>query len=517
MSRASQVGRAILWSQLGRIAEVGLFFLFSLFLARTLGPQSYGIYALGLSVAALCGFLTLLGIGPETLGKFLPEVVARSREHGALALLQKLLVLRVGAIAGAVVIAFVCKDWIAREFRLPWLVGSLGLVLILFAVRSVYDLLTYFSSGLLELRRVALAKVIAALAALAIFLLFFLLDRVSVQSALAATAGGYAFGVILLAALVRRLGSAEPRAGPGEAVSLRRILQFGLFAWMTNFFLFVLSDGADVLLVSWLLKDPAAVGYYAVASKLVFRLTSLLLGWLPLVTIPAFSHAYLEGGAPGLAAAAQAQWKLVVLSLTAPLLLLFRYASEMITLFYSAAYSASVPVMQILCGLMACGAVFGFSLQTGILYALNRERLACAIVAAAALFNIVAGILLIQQLGMNGAAWATGLSFAFFSILSAAVGAFFVPLRVPWQFILKVVAAGLMAVVSTLWLHPASIAALGAACALWGIVFLFCLAILKPLSGADSASLRRVNPQLGSLAERLFMRADTAPEANPIT
>ncbi len=507
MSLVSRVGRAVLWSQVGRVVEVLLFFLFSLFLARTLGPRSYGIYALGLSLATLCVFISLLGIGPETLGKFVPEMVTGNRWHRAVALLWKLLALRTAALALAVVILVVLKDSIAREFHLPWLVQYLGLVAIVFAVRSIYDLLTCFSSALLQLDQVALAKFLASVTTLSVFYLFFAVDRASVQSAFAATASGCLLGVIILGVPLLRWGCTKSNLGHGDEVPMRRILKFGFFAWLTNVFLFVLGDGADALLVGWLVKDPTSVGYYAVGSNLVFRVTGLLLGWVPLVSIPAFSNAYLQGGPTRLAAAADAQWKFIVLSLTVPLLLLFRYSGEIVTLFYSAHYLPSVPVMQILCALMFCAVLFGFSLQAGVLYTLDRERIVCAIVAAAALFNLVVGILLIKEFGIKGAAWATGLSFVFLSVLCAVTSSLFARLRFPWRFILKVVSAALIAVVFTLWLNPASLFTLAAACAASGLVFLFCLGLTKPLSLPDSASLRLVNPQLGSIAERFFVRA----------
>lgn len=507
MNLVSRVGQAVLWSQGGRVVEALLFFVFSLVLARTLGPQSFGIYALGISVASLCVFATLLGIGPETLGKFLPEITANPRSAQATGLLRKLLALRLGAIAMGVLILFGFQEAIAREFHLPWFVEAVGLIVVVFATRSIYDLLTYFNSALLELRLVALAKSLVYPFALAIFYVGILRDWGTAQFALLALAGGYLLGVIILGAGFVAPAAARTAEAPPQAVPLRRILLFGLFAWLISFFLFVLSDGADVLLVGWLVKDPTAVGYYAVGSSLVFRAMGLLLGWVPLVSIPAFSSAYLEGGVAGLAAAAQAQWKFMAFSLTAPLLLLFRFSHELVTLFYSANYSPSGPVMQILCALMACSMLFGLSLQAGVLYVLNRERLACSIVAAAAIFNLVVGILLIKKFGINGAAWATGLSFVFLSILCAAASSFFVPMRFPWRFILKMVSAGLIAVVSTLWLNPGSLVTLGAACAVWGSVFLVCLAVAKPLNSADAASLRLISPRLGYLAERFLQGA----------
>jgi hypothetical protein len=93
-----------------------------------------------------------------------------------------------------------------------------------------------------------------------------------------------------------------------------------------------------------------------------------------------------------------------------------------------------------------------------------------------------------------------------------AAGAFYVPLQIPLPFIGKVLVSAVLAMGTTLWLHPASLWALCGAAALYGVVFLCGLVLLKPLSGRDSDSLHQVNQLLGKWAEKLFvdMRATVA-------
>jgi O-antigen/teichoic acid export membrane protein len=501
MSLAARVGRAIFWGQAGRFAEAAILFFFSLLLARVLGPASYGLYALGMSLAGVCGFLTLLGLGPETLGRFLPEIAADGQRHRANSLLRALLAIRFAAIVFVACLVFIFRGAILARLHFPLVVASLAAVLLVFTARSILDLLTYFSSGLLELRRVALAKLAAAAIAPILFLMFLGLHRTGVNSAWLAFAGGSFAGIAILAFpffFTRARGVAL------EPVPVRRILAFGMFTWATNFFLYVLGDNMDVLLLGWLVPDRAAIGCYAVGAKIVFSVTALLLGWVSLVSVASFSESYQRAGIAGLARVVEAQWKLGVLCLIAPLLLIARYAREIVTIFYSPAYVPGVRVVEILCSLMACGVVCGFSIQGGILYALDHERIACAAVALAALFNLASEIFLVQRLGIAGAAWATGLSFVLVAILCTAAGIFYVPFHFPAQFIGRVTAAAAFGVASTLWLHPASAAALGAACALCGSVFFACLALFKPLTSGDSAELHRVNGWLGAWAERLF-------------
>jgi O-antigen/teichoic acid export membrane protein len=502
VSLAARVGSAIFWGQAGRLAEAAAFFLFSLLLARVLGPASYGLYALGTSLAGLCGFLALLGLGPETLGRFLPEIARGGRSDRVRRLLGNLLVVRVAAIliVAASVVSF--RREIAGRIHFLPAVAPIALVLLLFAARSVLDLLTYFRSGLLDLRRVACAKVAAALAAPLLFLLFFAAHRASADAAWLATACGSAAGVLILAIPFL---AAHPSTGFADPLPLGRILAFGMFTWATNFFVYILGDNTDVLLLGWLLPDRAAIGYYAVGAKIVFSLTWLLVGWAPLVSIATFSEAWQHGGIPRLAALIEAQWKLTVMCVIPPLLLVVRYAREVVAIFYSPAYAPSAGVTRILGALMICAVVCGFSLPAGVLYALNRERVACAAVAGAAGFNVLAEIVLVRRIGIDGAAVATGLSFVLLAVVCAAAARALVPWRFPVRFITKVAASAVLGVASTLWLHPDSLLAFAGACALYGAVFLGCLALLKPLSGGDSAGLHRVNERLGGWAAKLFV------------
>jgi len=508
MSFASRLGRAIFWSQAGRLAEVVLLFFFSLVLARVLGPSSYGIYAVGISLAGLCGFLALAGLGPETLGRFLPEVVAGGKRDRARGLLVRLGAIRGAAILFLAALVFWFRGELAARFHLSPGATAIALVLLVFVSRSLYDLLTNFSSGLLEMRRVAGAKMAGALVPPILIFIFWLSGAAGTNAAWLATAAGSLAGMLILAV---PFFSVQPRADAADRFPVRRILAFGMFTWVTVLFVYILGDNTDVLLLGWLLPDRAAIGQYALGAKIAFTLNALLLGWASLVSVASFSEAWQQGGAARLGKLVEAQWKLGVLSLAGPSLLVMRYAREIVEVFYSRAYAASVPVLQILCGLLCVAALFGFTLVTSALYATSHERLACGLVAAAAAFNLVAEIFLVRRMGIRGAAWATGLSFVLLAIGSTIAGRFYIPWRFPLVFTAKVLAASVLALAPTFWIRPDSGVVLAAGIVVWGVAFLCCLGILKPLEEMESAALGRMNPRLGELAAMFGPRAAAAP------
>jgi O-antigen/teichoic acid export membrane protein len=503
MSLLQRTSRAFIWGQIGRLAEACLFFGFSLLLARVLGPRVYGTYSLGLSTAALLGFITLLGLAPETFGRFVPDAASNGGREAVWRLLKKLLAVRSSTVIGTVVVMFLISFTGFGQLHLKFLQGTLACVLFLFAARGFYDLLVTYPGAMLELRQVALGKILAGVMAPLCFVALLLLKGSSANYALLATAAGYFFGAVwLLLPWFRR----NPRsaAARGQDLELSRVLKFGLFVWMVNFFIMVLSDNADVLLVGWLLHDTALVGYYAVGARLVFRLVTLVLGWVPLIAIASVNEAYLEGGLEKMALVMQAQWRVCMLCSIAPLALLYAFAGPIIRVFYSPSYLPSAGIARILSLLMIGSAASGFALHAGILYVLNHERLACGIMGGAAIFNVLLEIYLVRKMGIDGAAWATGVSYLLLSIALAAASAIYVPLGIPWHFSLKVLTAAFSAILGTHWLDPDSLLSLVGACALWAIIFVSALAIFKPLVTADSLRLRKLNPKLGGLADRLF-------------
>lgn len=503
MSLAARIGRAILWGQAGRLMEAAILFSFSLLLARVLGPAGYGLYALGISLAGIFGFLSVLGLGPETLGRFLPEITSDGQQHRAKQLLRALLGIRGAAILIVACVAFGLRDAISGSLHSPLIGATLAAVLAVFAGRSILDLLTYFSSGLLELRRVAVAKLAAAAIAPGLFVLLVVFHLAGVKAAWLSIAAGSLVGVSILAL---PFFSTRTTTETKEQLPLRQIFAFGIFTWVTNLFVYILGDGTDVLLLGWLLPDRAAIGCYAMGARIVFSLTTLLLGWVPLMCVASLSEVHRRSRIEGVARTVETQWRLAAFCIVGPCLLLVRYAPEIINNIYSARYGASVPVTQTLSILMACSVIAGFSLGTSALYAIGRERLACLLVGIAAVFNILTEIILVRRIGILGAACATGFSMLFLAVLATAAARHSVPFRFPGAFIAKIVIAACFGLVPTFCLTAHSVATLILGSLVWGTSFLLGLFVLKPLERLDSEALAHLSPRLASIAEPFSMR-----------
>ncbi len=508
MSLLQRASRGYLWSQVGRFVEVVCLFALSVILARHMSLVEYGVFALGLSLVTFCGFLTAMGVGQEALSKFVPEAAEGLYSGGVRRLVGQLLGVRVAAVAALSGVVMLAGGRIDRFLGVPGLRQCLGWILLLFALRSICELFSHVFSGLLELRVVAAGRAIVPLAALALVAGSLWQGRkLSSADAFLALAVGQFIGLLIFVRSARKGWPVAPGSSAAGGIHLRRVLSFGLYAWLAGFFVYVLGDSSDVILISWLSKDAKAVGLYAVGSSAVFRVLSLSLAWVPLIAMPTQCLAYLDGGKQHLAEAAEAVWKLIVISLVPAMFLLSEFSLPIVTLIYSKEYQAAAPVLRVLAVLLAMSAVLGNGVHAGILYLLNQEKKACAIFAGAAAFNVALAILLIRALGIIGAAWATGLSFVFFSALCAFFGNAVCPVRWPRAFVSRVVLASALSCLATSWLKVNSLQALAMAGAAWGLIFWLGLALIKPLSAKDSSSLRRINAGLAYVAERFFVRS----------
>jgi O-antigen/teichoic acid export membrane protein len=509
MSLTGRAVKGFYWTQSGALAQVGLSFLLSLLLARYLGPSAYGVLAFGLSLISVCCLLALAGTSQETVGKFVPEAAAGRYSGGFREFVLHLLGVRVLGIVALGLILFAFSSPLERAAGMPRFGKYLVPVLILFSLRSISDLFSSVFSGLLEMGVVAAAKALVPLAALILLVgAIWSVHRISLREAFVALAGGQFLGLLtLLAASGKLRRSGE--AGSSVAFGLRRVLMFGLFAWLAGFFIYVMNEQSDLLVLSFLLRDPEQVGWYAVGSSLVFRPLTVLLAGVTLCGIPILSEAYLRSGKEGLARVVTVLLKVIGTLLVPPMILLISFARELVVLLYSESYLQSVPVVRVLAILLGASGLLGYGVYAGALYALNRERMACAIFGISAAFGLLSSVALVKVFGMMGAAWATGLTVVLFSILSAVIGSAAAPAAWPWRFHGKILLASLLAAASAASLRPETMVKFTLGAALWLSVFIFCLSLLKPLECGEAEVFAEVSPRLGHLLQRFFAGPDT--------
>lgn len=147
---------------------------------------------------------------------------------------------------------------------------------------------------------------------------------------------------------------------PGVTVTRRHFNDlFGFsMSLMASHFLTVMSQRLDDFLIGYFL-GPVALGYYAVAYRLVRLGTKLLAGTVQKVAFPVFSR--MQDEPERLQRAFYGATRLTMLVALPGFLLLIGLANEIVPVFFGEKWATSIPVMQILAVMGALRAMVGFN------------------------------------------------------------------------------------------------------------------------------------------------------------
>jgi len=497
MNLARRVSVGIVWAQAGKGLEMALSFVLSIVVVRRLGPRDYGAYGLALAVLSFGALLSDLGLR-DVLGKYLPPLSSERGTEGEAALLRTALEWRILATALVAVLLFVFRSLVSTQFGFPdFYLYFIPLALLLFG-RQLLQVVLDFLNARLNMKKIALVNLSTQAMMLGLTLFLFWQLGVSVNLVLYVSAvttwASLVLGVWLLRKwLVTSQGIALPKAA---------MARFGLTIWAISWATFGLASQVDVLLLGYLLKDTAQIGYYNVAMMSIARVHGLLFAAWGGMTLPVLSEAHHSQGFEGLARAWTSYTKLLTILVVPIFVFLIGCARSIITLLYSDAYLSSVPLLQIYAVSTIISTVLGHGLGTVTLYVIGKEGLALRFRLVCSAINITLDIALISLFGALGAILATGIA----SILVVSLELFFVRryvgVRYPLGFLAKICLAALVSVGPAILLARINLLSLTIAGAVYGLSFLGLLYFLKPLGPQDKLTLNNINPRLAMVLSR---------------
>jgi PST family polysaccharide transporter len=388
-SRAVSLRRVVRNFSILSVAEavrVGLSGLATIYLARTLGAEAFGIYGFAL---ALLTYLTTVVDGGLTV--FGTREIAQdpSRLQQQLRVITSLRLLLAMLALGVLVVFVVLLDK-------PALVKQVVL-LTAFSLLADALLLDWVFYALERAEFVALASVLnTSVFAGAVFTLIHASEQVWLTPLLDA-AGGSAATLLLASVFVARFGFILP------SVDLRawrdvfvQALPIGLSHIMR-----AVNYSFSVILLGFMLNETA-VGYFVGAQKLVF----FVLGFGTLYMyayLPSISNSFREG-VPAMQRLLSRSMRLTAM-FTLPMALgTVILAPQLIGLVYGATYANSVQPLQLLIWSVPLVVLSGHFRPA--LIAANLQRLDLLWVTLSAATNVALNLFLIPSLGSAGAALA---------------------------------------------------------------------------------------------------------------
>lgn len=398
----------------------------SVFIARTLGPDTFGLYAFITSAVAMV--VPLLDVGQTILVRDL--VTNEHRRPQLLASAMRVAGVVAVALQGVAVLAALALPQHLESVRGPLLVAAIGLL-----ARPVM-VLDYWFQYRLDARGAAVARLVGLLAGNA--------ARIAI-----AVAGGphvlplLALSTVLESVIVAGLmlrgyhrGQHSPRqlfVGTGEAMAyFRRI--FPLLVAGLSIALYMRMD--QVLL--GLLADADAVGQYAAAVRL-----SEFSYFLPVVVMTSLAPALAAMHARSPATFAQTYERVVAGFAAAAfvcLLGLVALSPWIVGIVYGPQFQQAGDVLRV--HVLSLPFVFLGVAQTAWTAVHEQQKLAMWRTIWGAVLNGVLNVVLIPGFGALGAAYATIAAYAFSSVLANALSAktrpfFWMQLRQlsPWHLV----------------------------------------------------------------------------------
>lgn len=388
----------------GTIFTAAAGYFFKVYLARSLGADALGLYALGMSVVGLLGLVNAAGL-PSAAPRFIAEYQSRGDFLRLGAFLRRSFgLLSVGnLLLGTVLIAI--GPWIAVHlYHAPALSAyfSFFALIMLFGVLS-----TFFGQAMAGYQDVAKRTIITHFVgtpANMIFAVILISVGFGLRGYLAAQVASGLLVLVLLGISVWKTTPAEARVPAPKAKIEKEVIAFSATAFGIAGIEFFLAQTDKIVLGYYL--EPRRVGVYAVATALV-GFVPIALQSVNQIFSPTIAELYASGKRALLQQlyATLTKW---ILMLTVPLALTMIFLARPLMTIFGKGFEAgtSVVVIGAIGQLLNCavGSVGYLLLMSG-----NQTRL-IRIQAWNAALMIGLSLLLVPRLGILGAAIASAVT-----------------------------------------------------------------------------------------------------------
>lgn len=399
---------------------------------RVLDPAQYGVYALAFSVGSLTQTCVLTWT-EAAMARFLAARESDGRTADHFATLYRLW------LGAAVLVPIAC----AVVLVLP-LNGPLRFALVSALASGLVNSLVRLAQ---ERRRAAGEVANSALLSIVHTLGGFLVGLALAFAGLGGASPVLGVGLTSAACLVLVLPGELKRMAGGafDKALARSYAAYGLPVSLSLILALVLASTDRLLLGAFL--DEATVGVYHAGYSLGSRTLDVVFIWLGMAGAPALISALERGGQPALVEAAREQagfMTLLTLPAAVGLALVARPLAELMVGEALRTGAAHVTPWIAASGWLS-GVTTYYLLQAFTLA--RRTPLLIVSMSAPAIANVILNLLLIPRLGLDGALWATTISYGLGAVAAWALGRRACPLPIPWGVLAKAgVACAAMAV-----------------------------------------------------------------------
>lgn len=509
-----------LWNQAFSLWLFVSLLLFEVVARRSLTQADTNIFDLVTTVANLGFYVASLGLSSAS-AVYIPRALAEGGVGRARALAIRLVVVRlvsvliVGAalLLGVPELAALAKvlGWpVAISFANSYSITTVsehGAVIAAYVIGvGMSGLLGGLLTALVRTRVVFIVGGLGQLLLLACAYILGVTFGGGVDGLLAAQALPGAFTALIYAFVLRQVLRARSDTSGNRL--LGPTLQLGLASWMAD-----LPNAALIL--------PIAVGQLTAVApqELLFFKSTYQMGdagtrfftdGLGGISTATMSVAYADGRRGPLAVAWRTISKLQLLLAVPLAAFCVPHAGAIMAILFGARYAASGPLFATFLIINALMQVIGGATQEWVLYVLGRQQWVVLSRWISLGVLLVLGYLLIPPYHALGALVAVGLARLVAVILQFIVARLVVRREYPWAFTAKILVGMLPAVVFAAAWRPASFALLVASGAVYLLLFIAAMRLLRPLDTEDARLLTQVSTPL-----RLFLALFVGPDRGP--
>ncbi len=424
-SDARAMSRNLSLITLNKVAQLIGGMLWALLIPRWLGPETYGMFALAMSISLLLWWVGDFG-GLEVFGRYMPALLERQPEQ-AHELFNQFFILRV-----LVAVALVPFMLIVGPMIAPWLSGWPAALTGLSAGIHIVSWTSYHT--LFARKEMGKWSVELSWRLLTQLPLILLVGQYGLTAQMAAYAANEVIYLALGVWWTRTWFSRDtfrPHLG-----FLRPYLRMGSGFWVTNIGLILLFRSGTVL-VQILTGNPVQVSYYDLAL-VVFFLIQTIIDQLVRAFLPTVSQ-FQEGGQQDRVA----YWLQMVTQWGAALAVIAVIAAQYLArwimpLILGRAFAESAQVLQIMLLSLPALVLVG----VGTVVSAVRESARAKLIAIAVGIVVFYGssYLLTTRYGAVGAAWSLSLGLTVYALVLFALVRH--DLRLRWVAVLGLIALG---------------------------------------------------------------------------
>jgi O-antigen/teichoic acid export membrane protein len=374
---------------------------FYVVLARELGPDGFGLFTFGLSLALLV--VTPAGFGIDTI---VAREIARDRQT-----MHRLVwnALAMKAAFGVLAVAITTGIALVGGYG-----GSAPLVVALLAVAAFVELMakTLYSVflGLEDMRPPSAALLLQRIATA-----LFGIAAVLAGAGVITVAALYLAGVVLAFSWTARRVAVRARPRRSFDAAAGRSLLLTSLPSGINVLLSTVLFRVDMLILS-LLVGTVAVGLYGAAYRLL-ESTLVLSYAVAVAMLPTLSR-LSRSSVPSLADAYESAAKVIAITLVPVGCVFALFAGALMDTLYGPEYATAESALRLLGG---AAALYGVShLGLYVLIAQSRQRTIPWITAGVVVLNVSLNLLLIPRFSIDGAALVTSLSELTLAVLMTA-------------------------------------------------------------------------------------------------